>query len=83
VALALISFALALGACTLAFDWHLGDVGGWLSGLGSIGAALAALRIPTRDRQDRNEERQAESRAQAMLVLVDVGPPQGQGGYFP
>jgi hypothetical protein len=66
------SALLALAACWRAFDWHLGDVGGWLSGLGAIGAAIVALGIAGRDRRERTNERHDEERTQARLVRLSV-----------
>ncbi len=51
---------------------------GWLvSGLGSIGAALAALYIATRDRSERRRERIAADEAQARLIQVVVTQVRG------
>lgn len=43
-----------------------------ISAAGAVGAALVALGIATKDRQDRTAERHAADRAQARLVLVVV-----------
>lgn len=51
-------------------EWRMGDVAGWLSGIGSIGAAAVALLIATQDRRDRRDERRAADRAQAKLTMV-------------
>jgi hypothetical protein len=72
VALALVGALLALVACGLAFDWHLGDVGGWLAGLGAIGAAIVALRIARQDRTARIAERHDEQKTHARLVQVSI-----------
>lgn len=70
IPLALAGVVLALGACALAFDWHLGDVAGWLSGMGAVGAASTALYIATNDRRERARERLAAAEAQARLIIV-------------
>jgi hypothetical protein len=72
IAVALASALLALVACGLAFDWHLGDVGGWLAGLGAISAAIVALRIARQDRTERIAERHEEQKTRARLVQVSV-----------
>jgi hypothetical protein len=72
IVLALISLVLALIACGLAFDWHLGDVGTWLSGLGAIGAAIVALRIAGRDRTERITERHDEQKTHVRLVQLSI-----------
>ena len=80
IVLALISLVLALIACGLAFGWRLGDVGGWLSGVGTIAAAGAALHIATRDRRERARERLAADEAQARLVIVTPRSEEHAGG---
>jgi hypothetical protein len=73
IALALASALLALVACWVAFGWHLGDVGGWLSGLGAISAAIVALRIARQDRTERIAERHDEQRrTHARLVQASI-----------
>jgi hypothetical protein len=60
-------------------DWGL--VIGLLAALGSCGAAIAALWIATRDRCERKTERLDAAKAQATLVLLDVGLSSGTPGF--
>jgi hypothetical protein len=77
IPLTIVSALLALAACWRAFDWHLGDVGGWLSWLGAIGAAAVALQIAGRGRRVRIAERDDEAKTHARLVQVEVNPHTG------
>lgn len=77
--LALVSITLAFVACWRAFGWKSGEVANWFSGVGSIGAALAALWIATRDRRDRRRDQLEEQNSHARLVQLSVAP--SGGGY--
>jgi hypothetical protein len=50
-----------------------------LAALGSIGAAFAALFIATRDRRERNRERNAADEAQANLLIIEATDSNGPG----
>jgi hypothetical protein len=63
-------------------EWYTG-FGQWLGGLGSLTAAIVALWIATRDRKERERELRSADRAQATLVIVELGQPEGQEGQFP
>lgn len=49
-------------------DW--GDVGGWISGLGTLGTLAVALRVLVRDRQ-----RDARSQAAKVVCWSETSPP--------
>jgi hypothetical protein len=70
--IASVSAVLSVIAFATTFGWHSSDAANWLSGVGSIGAAGAALVIATRDRRERARERASSDRAQAELVQVQV-----------
>lgn len=60
-------------------DWNL--VINAFVALGSVGAAVAALYIATRDRQERKRERAAAAEAQAKLVILDITSNTGRVGW--
>lgn len=73
---------LAFVACVRAFHWQLGDVAGWLSGLGSLAAVGVALWIAVSDNRrsrvaqednTRRIQRKAIRQAQRIDLAVD-GP---------
>ena len=63
-------------------EWYTG-FGQWLGAVGSLIAATVALWIATRDRKEREDELRSADRAQATLVLVELGQPAGEQGHFP
>jgi hypothetical protein len=82
VALGIISFGMAASALSLVSGSHVsfGDVGTWLSGIGSLAAAVAALKIAGDETRRYNNEkaasrREAEERAvrRAKRIKFDLG----------
>lgn len=72
----------------MSIDWTM--VTGWinwgllvnvLAAVGSVSAAVVALRIATRDRTERQRDREAAAMAQARLVLVEVEPRVFERGF--
>ena len=59
-------------------DWGL--VINALAAFGSIGAAVAALYIATKDRRERKRERAASAEAQAKLVILNITSSTGRVG---
>lgn len=86
VAIIIWGVAVLLGvfvAAPLLFGMHV-DVGLIIDALvafGSIGAAVAALYIATKDRSERARERAAAAEAQAKLVILDITSSTGRVGW--
>jgi hypothetical protein len=64
ISLGIISAGMAATAFAMARGWHVsfGDVGTWLSGVGSFAAAVAALKIAGDEARRYNDERAANLR---------------------
>lgn len=86
VALCVVSMGISLCAFGLASNWRVnfGDVGTWLSGIGSFAAAVVALKIAgdegrRYEREKRESQRQALDRAvrRAKRVKIVVGDHPG------
>lgn len=60
-------------------DWGL--VISALAAFGSIGAAVAALYIATKDRRERKQERDAADEAHAKLVILNINSSTGRVGW--
>jgi hypothetical protein len=91
VALGAISFGMAAVAFARASGWDVsyGDVGTWLSGIGSFAAAVAALKIAGDETRRYNSEksasrREAEKRAirRAKRIRFELGSSVDQAGEY-